>query len=355
MQRDEVAFALFGDRQVFERLFVRRIQACFKYLCDSRSGRTDGGGTGRDCRGFSRCRFGRSCGSGLFGFLALIRCGRNDRRLFLCLGRFTLDRSRRRRLFSFFVLASCGRCSRRFFLHLRCLTLGSGRRRGLFGFFALVSFGRSGDGFLFPLDCLALGRSHRRGLFGFLALVSRDGNDRRFFFRLGRFRFDRRCRRWFFVLLVLISGRNRGRFLLRFARLARREHHQLAGDNCLGIERLRLVISPRLFQRHFVYKSGDRCFLGKLTCLTAALTCQKLVRSVLAVADDDRLTDADRLDTADKTAQVLWCVGAVIHDAGEIAYLRERDLLGRRGCVAGGCGFAGFSCHFNTSMFFDLC
>ena len=323
MQRDEVAFALFGDRQVLERLFVRRIQACFKYLCDGRSGRTDGGGTGRHCRGLSRCRFGRSCGSGLLGFLALIHCGRRGGHFSFRLGWFTLGRSRSRRLF---------------------------------GFFALVSFGRSGGRFLFRLDRLALGRNHRRRLFGFFVLVSHDGYDRRFFFRLGRVGLDRSCRRGFLVLLVLIDGRNRGgRLLLRFARLARRERHRFAGDDGLGVECLRLVISPRLFQRHFVYKSGDRCFLGKLTCLTAALTCQKLVRSVLAVADDDRLTDADRLDTADKTAQVLWCVGAVIHDAGEIAYLRERDLLGCRGCVARGCGFAGFSCHFNTSMFFDLC
>ena len=67
-------------------------------------------------------------------------------------------------------------------------------------------------------------------------------------------------------------------------------------------KRLRLVISPRLFQSHFVHKSGDRCFLGKLARLAAALTCQKLIRSVLAAADDDRLTDADGLDTADKAA-----------------------------------------------------
>ena len=303
MQRDEVAFALFGDRQVFERLFVRWIQACIKYLCDGRSGRADSGGTGRHCRGLSQCRFGRSRGSGLFGFLALIRCGRHGRRLFFCLGRLTLGRSRRRRLFSFIVLASYSRSGRRFFLHLRCLALGSGRRRGLLGFFALVSFGWSGDGFLFPLDCLALGRSHRRGLFSFLALVSRDGNNRRLFLCLDRFRLGRSCRRGFLVLLVLIDGRNRGgRLLLRFARLARRERHRFAGDDCLGVERLRLVISPRLFQRHFVYKSGDRCFLGKFACLMAALTCQKLIRSVLTAADDDRLTDADRLDTADKAA-----------------------------------------------------
>ena len=269
MQRDEVAFALFGDRQVFERLFVRRIQACFKYPCNGRSGRTDGGGTGRHRRGLSRRCFGRSYGSGLLGFLALVRCGRHGGRFFFRLGRFTLGRSRRCRLFGFFVLAS---------------------------------YGRSGGRFLFRLDRLALGRNHRRRLFGFFVLVSHDGYDRRFFFRLGRFGLDRSCRRGFLVLLVLIIGRNNGRFLLRFARLARRERHQLARDNCLGVERLRLVIRPRLFQCHFVYKSRDRGFLGKLARLAAALTCQKLIHSVLAVADDDRLTDADRLDTADKAA-----------------------------------------------------
>ena len=303
MQRDEVAFALFGDRQVLERLFVRRIQACFKYLCDGRSGRTDGGGTGRHCRGLSRCRFGRSCGSGLLGFLALIHCGRRGGRLFFCLGRLTLGRSRRHRLFSFIVLASYSRRSRRFFLHLRCLTLGSGRRRRLLGLFALVSFGRSDGWFLFHLDRLALGRSHWRGLLSFLALIRCGRYGGRLFLCLDRFRLGRSYRRGFLVLLVLIDGRNRGgRLLLRFARLARRERHRFAGDDGLGVECLRLVISPRLFQSHFVHKSGDRCFLGKLACLTAALTCQKLVRSVLAVADDDRLTDADGLDTADKAS-----------------------------------------------------
>ena len=302
MQRDEVAFALFGDRQVLERLFVRRIQACFKYLCDGRSGRTDSGGTGRHCRGLSRCRFGRSCGSGLLGFLALIRYGRCGRRLFFCLGRLTLGRSHRRRFFSFFVLASYSRRSRRFFLHLRCLTLGSGRRRRLLGLFALVSFGKSGDWFLFHLDRLALGRSHRRRLLSFLALIRCGRYGGRLFLCLDRFRLGRSCRRGFLVLFVLISGRNSGRLLLRSARLVRRERHQLARDNCLGVERLRLVIRPRLFQCHFVYKSRDRGFLGKLARLAAALTCQKLIHSVLAAADDDRLADADRLDTADKTA-----------------------------------------------------
>lgn len=269
MQRDEVAFALFGDRQILERLFVRWIQACIKYLCDGRSGRTDGGGTGRHRRGLSRCRFGRSCGSGLLGSLALIRCGRH------------------------------GGC---FFFRLDRFALGGSRRRRLFGFFALVSIGRSVGRFLFRLDRLVLGRNHRRRLFGFFVLVSHDGYDRRLFFRLGRFGLDRICRRGFLVLLVLIIGRNNGRFLLRFARLARRERHRFAGDDGLGVERLRLVISPRLFQSHFVHKSGDRCFLGKLARLAAALTCQKLIRSVLAAADDDRLTDADGLDTADKAA-----------------------------------------------------
>ena len=303
MQRDEVAFALFGNRQVFERLFVRRIQACFKYLCDGRSGRTDGGGTGRHRRGLSRCRFGRSCGSGLLGSLALIRCGRHGGCFFFRLDRFALGGSRRRRLFGFFALVSIGRSGRRFFLHLRCLTLGSGRRRRLLGLFALVSFGKSGGWFLFHLDRLALGRSHRRGLLSFLALIRCGRYGGRLFLCLDRFRLGRSCRRGFLVLLILIDGRNRGgRLLLRFARLARRERHRFAGDDGLGVERLRLVISPRLFQSHFVHKSGDRCFLGKLARLAAALTCQKLIRSVLAAADDDRLTDADGLDTADKAA-----------------------------------------------------
>ena len=91
------------------------------------------------------------------------------------------------------------------------------------------------------------------------------------------------------------------------------------------------------------------------TVVLVATLLDGLANVIAAMRKPERSVRRTSYSDGTSIVQIDNATAADVHDAGEIAYLRERDLLGCRGCVARGCGFAGFSCHFNTSMFFDLC
>ena len=296
MECNEVRFALFGNRQRFLCLFIRRQQPIFKNLCDFRAGRTKCGGAGHGSRHRLCCgwRFRRLLRDRWFFTVGIRLCVGG---LVWLLGRGVL-------------------------LLRRCIRFFGGRgRRGIFHRFFNIWRWRS---FFFG----SLFRRFRRRirLLAVYTCLFRRYRFLRFFrllcsfygFRFFLCLFLLRCRHRFYFCGLL---RRFGWFLTLFADLAFRQQPTGRRADAL-IPKTELLC---FFFRHVIDKSGNFCFLCQFACLAAAVAGDDLKLAVLALAQDDRFLDALENDAACQRLQTFRTRRRK-DAAGQVMDFRQRNV-----------------------------